>query len=108
MTPACGQPVSRKYPANAAAAAPVAGSSSTPPAANALRTWNNCGFSAVTSAIVIKPARSISSRPRSNAYCIALFQSQDDMVGTAVNLRGRNFQVEIVDRVVEKLQQIRL
>ena len=39
---------------------------------------------------------------------IALFQSQDDMVSTAVNLRGRNFHVEIVDRVVEKLQQMRL
>src|SRR5882757_1549432 len=36
----------------------------------------------------------------------ALFQSEDDMVGSAVNLRGRNIQVQIVDRVAEKLQQI--
>ena len=39
---------------------------------------------------------------------IALFQRQEGMVGTGVNHRGRNSQVEIAGRVVEKIQQIPL
>jgi hypothetical protein len=37
IAPPCGQLISRRYPARAAAAAPVAGSSYTPPDANAFR-----------------------------------------------------------------------
>lgn len=56
-----------QYPANAAAAAPVAGSSTTPPAAKALRTSNSRGAATVTSATVTRPAFSMRERPRSKS-----------------------------------------
>ncbi|CFM09075.1 Uncharacterised protein [Bordetella pertussis] len=63
MAPARSQPLSRRWPASAAAAAPVAGSSYTPPAANALRACSSVADSAWTQAIVTTPVRFMKARP---------------------------------------------
>jgi len=111
MTPSCGHPRSRSTTANAASGCACCRVLTHASVANALRTWNICRFSAVTARIVIKPAFSITLAALEiifhSSNRIAVFQSQHDMVGTAVD-PAAEFSGPIVDRVVEKSPHIRL
>ena len=61
-------PRSRRYAPRAAAAAPVAGSSTTPPTGNGSRARNRSGASRQTSWSVVRSASSISALSASNGY----------------------------------------